>query len=313
MDNEQNGGLTRRKMLHTGAGAAMALGFHPLEAFADDAVLRRKIPSSGELLPAVGLGTYDTLPTNSAEARSAMSAVFKSLTAADASIVDTASTYNAAEALIGYVVASEKLRDKLFIATKMEATEPVGGAVELHRSLERLQTPRVDLVQLHNVADPKQSLAMFRDFKAQGLCRYFGVTSTRPKDYAAMEEVVRREKPDFMEVGYSIGDRQAEARLLPTAADAGTAILAAQPVGGAHHPLFRLVKGKELPPIAKDVGAETWAQFFLKYVLSHPAVTAAIPGTTSATHMTDDLAAMRGRMPTAGERTQMAAYFDTLH
>ena len=312
MDSEQHGRFSRRTMLQT-AGAAMALGLHPLAALADDTILRRKIPSSGELLPAIGLGTYLTLKTNSEEARSAIGDVLKSMVAARASIVDTASSYNAAEEVIGDVVAADKLRDKLFIATKMEATEPAPGAAELHRSLERLKVPRVDLVQLHNVADSKQSLAMFREFKAQGLCRYFGVTSTRPRDYAAMEEVVRREKPQFMEVGYSIGDRQAESRLLPAAADAGTAVLAAQPVGGAHHPLFRLVQGKELPGIAEDIGAETWAQFFLKYVLGHPAVTAAIPGTTSAAHMSDDLSAMRGRMPDAAERQKMAAYFDTLH
>ena len=307
---EQVGRPSRRTVLRAG-GAVLAFG-QPLLAAADDAILRRKIPSSGELLPAVGLGTYDTLAADSAQAQAAMDGVFRAMTAAGATIVDTASSYNAAEEVIGTVVAADKFRDKLFIATKMEATEPTAGAAELHRSLQRLRTPRVDLAQLHNLADPKQSLAMFRDFKAQGLCRYFGVTSTRPQDYAAMETVVRREKPDFMQVGFSIGDRQAEERLLPAAADSGAAVLAAQPVGGAKHPLFRLVQGKPLPEMAKDIGAASLAQFFLKYVLSHPAVTAAIPGTTSAAHMGDDLGAMRGRLPDAGERRKMAALFDAL-
>ena len=312
MPPEQLTPTTRRTFLTTGTGAALALGLRPFAASADDGVLRRKIPSSGELLPAVGLGTYDTLATNSAEARSAINGVIRSMVASGASIVDTASDYHAAEEVIGAVVASDKLRDKLFIATKIEATEPTAGTAELHRSLQKLQVPRVDLLQLHNVADPKQSLAMFRDFKAHDLCRYFGITSTRPHDYAAMEEVMRREKPDFMQVGYSIGDRQAEERLLPAAADAGTAVLIAQPVGGAKHPLFRLVQGKALPDLAKDIGAGTWGQFFLKYVLSHSAVTAAIPGTTSAAHMSDDLGAMRGRLPDANERKKMAAAFDAL-
>ncbi len=299
-------------MLRTGAGTALALGLCPRAVLADFEVLRRKIPSSGEMLPAVGLGTYATLAADTAEARSAIDGVIRSMVAAGASVVDTASSYNAAEAVVGTVVASGKLRDKLFVATKMEATQPDAGAAELKQSLQRLQMARVDLVQLHNVADPQQSLAMFRDFQAQGLCRYFGVTSTFPKAYPAMEEVVRREKPGFMEIGYSIGDRQAEDRLLPAAADAGTAVLVAQPVGGARHPLFRLVQGKEIPEFAKDIGADSWGQFFLKYVLGHPAVTAAIPGTTSAAHMSDDLGAMRGRLPDPAERKKMAAYFDTL-
>ena len=303
---------TRRTLLRTGAGATLALGLRPIAALADGTVLRRKIPSSGEMLPAIGLGTYDTLATDSAEARSAISGVIRSMVAANASIVDTASSYHAAEEVIGAVVASDRLRDRLFIATKMEATEATAGAAELRRSLQKLRVPRVDLAQLHNVADPKQSLAMFRDFKAQGLCRYVGVTSTAPRAYPAMEEVVRREKPDFMQVGYSIGDRQAEERLLPAAADAGAAVLTAQPVGGVKHPLFRLVQGKALPEFAKEFGVESWGQFFLKYVLGHPAVTAAIPGTTNAAHMTDDLGAMRGRLPDTAERKKMAAYFDTL-
>ncbi len=309
---EQISGATRRTLLHAGGGGVMAFGLRPFAALADDAVLRRKIPSSGESLPAIGLGTYDTLATDSSEARSAINGVVISMVAAGASIVDTASSYHAAEEVIGAVVTADKLRGKLFIATKMEATEPVAGAAELRRSLQKLQVQHVDLAQLHNVADPKQSLAMFRDFKSQGLCRYFGVTSTMPGAYPAMEAVVRREKPDFMQIGYSIGDRQAEERLLPAAADSGVAILAAQPVGGAKHPLFKLVGGKPLPEMAKDIGAATWGQFFLKYVLGHPSVTAAIPGTTSAAHMVDDLGAMRGRLPDAGERRRMAAAFDAL-
>ena len=302
----------RRTFLKQGSALALGSVLTPIAALAEEAILKRKIPSSGEMLPAIGLGTYDTLATNTAEARSAIQAVVKAMTAAGASIVDTASSYKAAEAVIGDVMAADHLRDKLFVATKVEATEPAPALAELKHSLQQLQVSRVDLVQLHNVADPNQSLAMFRDFKAQGLCRYFGVTSTFPGKYPAMEQVVRREKPGFMEIGYSIGDRQAEERLLPGAADAGTAVFAAQPVGGAKHPLFRIVQGKELPGIAKDIDAASWAQFFLKYVLSHPAVTAAIPGTTSAAHMTDDLAAMRGRLPDDGERKKMAAAFDAL-
>ncbi len=314
MSDNQFGYSTRREALRTGAGAVLALGLRPVAARADDAFLRRAIPSSGELLPAIGVGTGggtgETLKTDTAEARLAVRSVLRSMADAGAKVVDTASAYGAAEEVLGAVLTADKLRDKLFIATKMESIEPVAAAAELRQSLQRLKTSRVDLVQLHNVSDSQQSLAIFHDFKAQGLCRYFGVTSTHSRSYSALEAVVRREKPNFMEVGYSIGDRQAEERLLPAAIDAGTAVLAAQPVGGGQTPLFRLVQGKNLPELAKDIGAATWAQFFLKYVLSHPAVTAAIPGTVSAAHMTDNLGAMRGRLPDEGERKKMAAFFD---
>ena len=307
---------TRRSALGIGAGVALMLGLDPLAVLADDGIRRRQIPSAGARIPAVGRGprgrTGETYRSDTAEARAALTGVLKSMTAAGATLIDTASTYDDAEDVIGSVVTSGGLRDKVFVATKMEATQPEAGAAELHRSLRRLQVTKVDLVQLHNISDPRQSLAMFREFKAQGLTRYFGVTSTRPADYAAMEAVVRREKPEFMEVGYSIGDRQAEERLLPAAADVGAAVLAAQPVGGGRNSLFNLVKGKELPPLAKDIEATSWAQFFLKYVLSHQAVTAAIPGTTSAAHMSDDLGALRGRLPDAGERKRMAALFDAM-
>ena len=279
---------SRRGVLRTAAGAALLLGLDPLglrpsAARADEAALRRKIPSTGEFLPAIGLGTGgstgETYRADTAEARTALDGVLRSMLAAGATLIDTASTYGDAEVVIGSVISPDKLRDKVFLATKMEAVEAKAGAAELQRSLKRLRTTEVDLVQLHNVSDPQQSLAMFRQFKAEGLTRYFGVTSTFAADYAAMEAVVRREKPEFIEVGYSIGDRQAEERLLPAAADAGAA---------------------------------SWAQFFLKYVLSHPAVTAAIPGTTSVAHMGDDLGAMRGRLPDAGERKAMAALFDAM-
>jgi aryl-alcohol dehydrogenase-like predicted oxidoreductase len=272
--------------------------------------MHRAIPSSGELLPAVGLGTAGTLNSDDATARGALTAVVKALVAGGGSLIDTASTYGEAEEVIGRVVTAEKLSPSLFIATKMEATEAATGAAELRRSLQRLQTPRVDLAQLHNVSDPRQSLAMFRDFKAHGLCRYFGVTSTFPRDYAAMEQVVRREKPDFMQIAYSIGDRQAEARLIPAAADSGTAVLTALPLG--RNSLFPLVRGKELPGFAKELGIESWGQFFLKYLLGNPAVTAVIPGTENAGHMTDNLGAAQGRMPDPAERQKMVAFFDSL-
>jgi aryl-alcohol dehydrogenase-like predicted oxidoreductase len=163
---------------------------------------------------------------------------------------------------------------------------------------------------LHNVSKAKQSLAYLRDWKAQGLCRYVGVTSTFPRDFPAMEAVIKREKPDFVELNYSLGDREVEARLLPACADAGSAVLTALPFG--RNSLFRAVQGKELPEWAKDFDAASWGQFFLKYLIGNPAVTAVIPGTTKADHMGDNLAAGRGRLPDETQRKKMVQFFEAL-
>jgi aryl-alcohol dehydrogenase-like predicted oxidoreductase len=158
---------------------------------------------------------------------------------------------------------------------------------------------------LHNVSRSSQSLAQLRDWKAAGRCRYIGITSTDPRDYGAMEAIIRREKPDFVQVDYSMDNRDAGKRIIPAAAEAGAAVLTALPLG--HTSLFRAVKGKTLPDWAKDVDAETWAQFFLKFLLGNPHVTAVIPGTGNAEHMKDNLGAGRGRMPDEQQRQKMIA------
>ena len=197
------------------------------------------------------------------------------------------------------MIAPAHLRDKVFIATKLESPD----AAELRRSLTRLQTETVDLLQLHNVTNPRQSLAKFRDWKAQGICRYIGITSTDHRDFPAVEAVLRREKPDFVQIDYSIGDRTAERRILPLATDLKAAVLTAVPLG--HNRLFRSVRGRALPEWAAEFDATSWAQFFLKFLIGNPAVTAVIPGTANAAHMTDNLGAARGRVPDAAQRRRM--------
>jgi aryl-alcohol dehydrogenase-like predicted oxidoreductase len=220
-------------------------------------------------------------------------------------LVDTASTYGNAETVVGNFIAAKKIRQRLFLATKIEVQPAKPSADEFQRSLTRLRTDKVDLLQLHNVSRSGQSLAQIRDWKAAGRCRYIGVTSTYPQDYGAMETIIRREKPDFVQVDYSMDNREAEKRIIPAAADAGAAVLTALPLGRTS--LFRAVKGKTLPDWAKDFDAHTWAQFFLKFLLGNPHVTAVIPGTGNAEHMMDNLNAGRGRMPNEGERQKMIA------
>jgi aryl-alcohol dehydrogenase-like predicted oxidoreductase len=296
--------MTRRNFaLAAGAAGSAIL---PWPAWAQTpALLTRAIPSSGEKLPAVGLGTSQVFNTNDDAIRQKATAVLQALIAGGGSLVDTASVYGDAEAVIGDVVTPADLRGKLFIATKLESPDPA----ELKRSLTRLQTPKLDLLQFHNVRDPQASLAQFRDWKAQGICRYIGITSTRQGDFAAIESVLGREKPDFVQVDYSLDDREVEKRILPLAAEVKAGVLTALPFGRAR--LFRAVHGKELPEWARGF-AGSWGQFFLKYLLSDPRVTAVIPGTADAAHMTDNSGAMHGPLPDPDQRKQMVAFADAL-
>jgi len=252
--------------------------------------------------------TYGNWVTHASQVEDA--AAVKTVHAAlDAGITtfDTADTYanTAAEVVLGKVVADGHLRERIFIATKLE--EPDEN--ELKRSLARLRTPKLDLLQLHNVHDTRQSLAKFRGWQTERICRYVGITSTYHSHFDAVEAVLAREKPDFVQVDYSLDERTVEAKILPLAADVGAGVLTALPFGRGR--LFRAVRGKEIPDWARGF-AGSWAQFFLKYLLADARVTAVIPGTTSAAHMTDNLGAMRGPLPDAAERKRMVAFIATL-
>jgi aryl-alcohol dehydrogenase-like predicted oxidoreductase len=276
-------------------------------AQASGPMLKRPIPHSGEMIPVIGLGTANNF--GSAD-RAELRKVFETLVNGGATLIDTASTYGSAEAVIGDVLTEAKLLDKVFIATKLEAENAKEGLPEFQSSLRKLRVKKVDLQMLHNVNKAQQSLAYLRDWKAQGLCRYVGITSTFPRDFAAMEAVIKREKPDFVELNYSLGDREVESRLLPACVDAGAAVLTALPLGRSS--LFRVVRGKELPEWAKEFDTQTWGQFFLKFLLGNKAITAVIPGTTKAEHMADNLAAGRGKLPDEAQRKKMVALFESL-
>ena len=265
----------------------------------------RAIPSSGERLPAVGLGTAQVFNTNDEATQQKAAAVLQALVAGGGSLVDTASVYADAEAVIGDVIAPAGLRHKLFIATKLESPD----AAELKRSQTRLKTEEIDLLQFHNVSDPQQSLAQFKAWKSQGVCRYIGITSTRHADFPAIEAVLAREKPDFVQIDYSLDDREAEKRILPLAAEVKAGVLTALPFGRGR--LFHAVRGKDIPDWARGF-AESWGQFFLKYLLADPRVTAVIPGTADPAHMTDNLGTMRGPLPDPDQRRQMVAFADAL-
>ena len=293
--------LTRREFAVLAGVAAMA----PRASAQTGTLLQRVIPSSGEMLPAVGLGTAYVFNSNEEATRQKAAAVIKALLAGGGKLIDTASTYGDAESVLGEVTASDELRARLFIATKLETPNDA----ELKRSLARLKTDKLDLLQLHNVRDPQQSLAQFKEWKAQGITRYIGITSTFHGAFPAVEAVLEREKPDFVQVDYSLDDREAEKRILPLAAEAKAGVLTALPFG--RNRLFRAVRDKELPDWAQTF-AGSWAQFFLKFLLSDPRISAVIPGTADAAHMTDNLGAMRGALPDPDVRKRMVEFIEAL-
>jgi aryl-alcohol dehydrogenase-like predicted oxidoreductase len=304
MTNHSTATLSRRRALAIGAGVAGLPGWERIARADAGGMLTRRIPRSGEAIPVIGLGTANGWDTGGDPA--GLAAVIQTLTAAGGKIIDTAPSYGRAESLVGDLVAAAGSRREVFLATKLETYDRRTGPEQLRGSVARLRTGTVDLMQLHNVSDPHQDLAMLRDWKAQGLCRYTGITTTSHGDFDAAEAVLRREKPDFLEIDYSIEDREVEKRLLPLAADTGTAVLTAMPFGGGD--LFRAVRRRPLPAWAGEFGAATWGQFFLKYLLGDPTVTAVIPGTGNPAHMADNVAAGRGRPPNTAERRKMVAF-----
>jgi aryl-alcohol dehydrogenase-like predicted oxidoreductase len=308
--------IDRRRVLAWGGGLAAAAWLCSARALAEDqasagALITRKIPHTGEALPVIGLGTSEVfdIGDNTAERRDGAE-VIRRLIGGGGQVIDTAPSYGRAEGVVGDLLAETGLRGRAFLATKLEDYDLKTGLSEFRASLHRLRTDKVELMQLHNVSDSRQDLAMLRDWKAQGLCRYVGITTSDGGAFDAVEAVLKREKPDFLQVNYSLADREAEQRVLPAAAEVGAAVLVDLPLGRGR--LFRAVKGRPLPDWAKDIDAASWAQFFLKYILGHPAITAVIPGTSSPNHMADDLGAGRGRLPDTAQRKKMVEFFQSL-
>jgi aryl-alcohol dehydrogenase-like predicted oxidoreductase len=306
--------ISRRSLL-AAAGASAAATALPHLARAQGAaqpLITRPIPVSGEALPIVGIGSavifeYENDPAKQAE----RTAVIKTLIAGGGTLIDTAPSYGNAELRLGEIISELGVRDRLFLATKFASREPrERHATSLKASQQRMRTDKFDLMQAWNVNDDNFDLGQLRDWKAQGICRYTGITSSFDRDYAAIEQVIKREKPDFFQINYSLADRDAEARLLPAAKDAGCAVLTNLPFGRAS--MFKKVAGKPLPEWAKEIDATSWAQIFLKFLLSHPAVTAVIPGTDKPEYMVDNLSAGRGRMPDVGMRKTIVDYWTAL-
>ncbi|MDG9927693.1 MULTISPECIES: aldo/keto reductase [unclassified Pseudomonas] len=303
---------TRRRFLQhtTGVAALAALGpLLPNLSWAADSggLLRRRIPSSGELLPAIGLGTSRTHDVPLDEAHLApLREVMATLIGGGASLVDTAPSYGRAEAVCGALAAGA--RDRLFLASKVSSSGREAGLRQIEASFADLGTERIDLLQVHNLQDTETQPKLLRELKEQGKVRYIGVTHYLDAAHERLLEVLRREPLDFVQFNYSIGERNAERELLPFCADKGIAVLINRPFQRAA--LFDKVRGKDLPEWARaELDAGSWAQLMLKYILANPAVTAVIPATSKARYMADNLQAGHGRLPDEGQRRRIVELF----
>ncbi|MBK4738954.1 aldo/keto reductase [Noviherbaspirillum sp. DKR-6] len=268
----------------------------------------RVIPSSGERLPVIGVGTWQTFDVGASPAeRQPLRATLEALFAAGGSVVDSSPMYGRSEAVAGDLLAEMGARDKAFIATKVWTRGREEGIRQMRRSMDLLRTERIDLMQIHNLLDWRTHLATLRAWKEEGRIRYLGITHYTASAFADMEAVMRAEQLDFVQLNYSLDDREAEARLLPLAAERGIAVIVNQPFGGGG--LLRSLVRTPLPPWAGEIGCDSWAQVLLKYVLGHPAVTVAIPGTAQPRHMIDNCRAGIGVLPDAAMRRTMAAWW----
>ena len=275
------------------------------------ALLRRPIPRSGELLPAVGLGTYVVLDvTANAPEMAELREVMRGFAAGGASVVDSSPMYGAAEARVGDLSTALNLREKLFLATKVWTSGRQAGIDQMRNSFRLMQTKTIDLMQVHNLLDTAMHIKTMREWKQAGSLRYLGITHYHSGAYVELEKLLKTRDYDFVQFNYSMAEREAETRLLQVAADSGTAVLINRPF--AQGELFPRVRGKALPAWAADFDCDSWAQYFLKYILGHPAVTCVIPGTGKTAHLADNLKAGRGRLPDAETRRRMLAHLESL-
>lgn len=311
--------ITRRELLKVGsligAGSIIspmlpALGAQPQQR----ELLTRAIPATGERLPIVGLGTNNYSVT-SAEDLAARREVLENMPKLGGRLIDTAPAYGRSEEVLGELIQQLGNRDRFFIATKATANDGDVAAAKkmIDASFKRLRTDHIELIQVHSLQGIDALMPVLYELKSAKRIKYVGATTSDDRQHSQMAEAMRRHKLDFVQLNYSIDDRESEASLLPLAQERGTAVLVNLPFGGRRGSnLFARVKERPLPQWAQEIDAASWGQFFLKYVVSHPAVTCAIPGTTKFSHLQDNQHAARGRLPNAAQRKRMEEFWASL-
>ena len=297
--------MTRREAAKVIGGTAAALVF-PVSVEGDSlTMLTRIIPCSGEKLPVIGLGTWRAFDVDlTAEIRSQLEDVLSRFVELGGRVIDSSPMYGRAEQVIGELTSSLGIREKLFLATKVWTRGKQNGIESMERSLRLFRANRIDLMQVHNLVDVNTQLVTLREWKQQGRIRYTGITHYESGVLNDIEKLIRSERFDFLQINYSLMEPDAEERVLPLAQERGVAVIANRPFGAGN--LFDKVRSKPLPEWASEFDCRSWAQFFLKFVIGHPAVTCAIPGTSNAQHLADNMQAGAAPLPNAAMREQMA-------
>src|SRR5436305_550202 len=310
--NMAGGNLTRREASRLiGAGTAGLLLQIPTsrtEAAAQSSgMLTRAIPSSGDKLPMIGLGTWSVFDVNlTPENRTRLGEVLSLFVKHGGKVIDSSPMYGRAEGVIGELAAQLHLRDSLFIATKVWTAGKEAGITMMERSMDRFQTKRIDLMQVHNLVDVETQISSLREWKTKGRIRYTGITHSQVRGFYEVERIMRSQKPDFVQINYSVMEPGAAQRILPLAQELRMAVIINRPFGGGG--LFERVRAKQLPNWAAEFDCRSWAQFFLKWIIAHPAVTCVIPATNNPRHVEDNMQSGIGRLPDIKTRQRMVQF-----
>jgi aryl-alcohol dehydrogenase-like predicted oxidoreductase len=312
--------LSRREWIGTTLGAAGALALNPriLHALRQGELIQRAVPSTGEMLPSIGLGSSATFSQVArSEDVAALNEVMRAMVDNGATVFDTAPSYGASEQVAGDITNELGIADRIFWATKVNvvprgetSADPAAAREQIHSSFQKFQVPKIDLIQVHNLADIPVQLGILKEMKAAGHVRYIGVTTTSNDRYGDLGQIMRNEPLDFVGIGYAIDNRDAETTILPLAAERNIGVLVYLPFGRTR--LWQRVGDREVPEWASEFDATTWAQFFIKYILSNPAVTVVTPATSQARHMIDNIGGGVGRLPDDTTRQRMIELVDAL-
>jgi diketogulonate reductase-like aldo/keto reductase len=308
--------VTRRQVIaaSASAGAYMGLGMSLIAEGSEPApsstIINKPIPGSGEMLPVIGLGTNRWVAAGNKSAIAELRATLGAFNEMGGRVIDTAPSYRSSEKALGQLIAELGIRDAFFLATKVDRNQKEEGLARMLDSLDKLGTSTVDLMQIHNLRGAEAQIETMLSWQQEGRIRYIGITTSSTSQFADMELLMKTMPLDFIQLNYSLRDRDAEERLLPLALEKGIAVMVNRPF--SHGRLFDAFNKAALPEWATDIDCVSWAQFFLKYVVSHPAVTCTIPGTTKEIHVRDNMGANYGRLPDKTIRRQQEALFASL-
>jgi aryl-alcohol dehydrogenase-like predicted oxidoreductase len=306
--------IKRRFVIKAGIGLGASLWLRPENLFAQaQPLIQKKIPSTGESIPIIGIGTarrYEEVKTDAEKVP--LRETIRQFQALGGKVIDSSPSYGTAETVVGELVEGLKVRDSLFLATKVSLRN-IGrqeGIAQIEQSFKKFRTNKIDLIAVHNLRDTDTQLGTLREMKQSGRIRYVGITTSFDNQYAEFEQVMKKEALDFIQVDYALDNRDGGERIIPLAADRGMAVMINLPFGRGR--LFNAVQGKKLPEWAGEFDCHSWAQFFLKYIVSHPAITCAVPGMARPEYVVDNLGAARGRLPDGAMRRRMESFIDNV-